>query len=148
EPAWRSALEWRVKDVERACRITLYIFSVGSPPGRGPVSATLLCCWPERPGHDAVGADPARHDPLERSTVLSLGFLGDMEVCRDGARLALPQSKKTRALLAYLAVTGRPHRRDRLCALLWEMPDDPRGALRWSLSKLRPLVDEPAQRRI
>ena len=71
-----------------------------------------------------------------------------MEVSRDGARLALPQSKKTRALLAYLVVTGRPHRRDRLCSLLWEMPDDPRGSLRWSLSKLRPLVDEPARRRI
>jgi predicted ATPase/DNA-binding SARP family transcriptional activator/pimeloyl-ACP methyl ester carboxylesterase len=71
-----------------------------------------------------------------------------MEVSRDGVRLPLPQSKKTRALLAYLAVTGRPHRRDRLCSLLWEMPDDPRGSLRWSLSKLRPLVDEPARRRI
>lgn len=80
--------------------------------------------------------------------VLSLNLLGDMEISRDGARLALPQSKKTRALLAYLAVTGRPHRRDRLCSLFWEMPDDPRGSLRWSLSKLRPLVDEPARRRI
>jgi len=80
--------------------------------------------------------------------VLSLNLLGDMEVSRDGARLALPQSKKTRALLAYLAVTGRPHRRDRLCSLFWEMPDDPRGSLRWSLSKLRPLVDEPTRRRI
>lgn len=80
--------------------------------------------------------------------MLSLGFLGDMEVLRDGQRLSLPQSKKTRALLAYLAVTGRPHRRDRLCSLFWELPDDPRGSLRWSLSKLRPLVDEPARRRL
>lgn len=80
--------------------------------------------------------------------MLSLGFLGDVEVLRDGLRLPLPQSKKTRALLAYLAVTGRPHRRERLCDLFWELPDDPRGALRWSLSKLRPLVDEPARRRL
>lgn len=80
--------------------------------------------------------------------MLSLGFLGDMEVLRDGLRLSLPQSKKTRALLAYLAVTGRPHRRDRLCSLFWELPDDPRGSLRWSLSKLRPLVDEPMRRRL
>jgi DNA-binding SARP family transcriptional activator len=74
--------------------------------------------------------------------------LGEIEVTRDGERLALPPSKKTRALLAYLVVTGRPHRRDRLCSLLWDIPDDPRGALRWSLSKLRALVDEPGRRRI
>lgn len=80
--------------------------------------------------------------------MLTLRFLGEIEVARDGERLALPPSKKTRALLAYLVVTGRPHRRDRLCSLLWDVPDDPRGALRWSLSKLRGLVDEPGRRRI
>lgn len=71
-----------------------------------------------------------------------------MDVTRDDAPLSLPPSKKTRALLAYLAVTGRAHRRDRLCGLLWDIPDDPRGALRWSLSKLRGLVDEVETRRI
>lgn len=71
-----------------------------------------------------------------------------MEVARGGERLALPASKKTRALLAYLAVTAKPHRRERLCELLWDVPDDPRGALRWSLSKLRGLVDEPGLPRI
>jgi TolB-like protein/pimeloyl-ACP methyl ester carboxylesterase len=80
--------------------------------------------------------------------VLSLRFLGEPRIERDGAALELPPSKKTRALLAYLAVTGRPHRRERLCSLLWEVPDDPRGALRWSLSKIRGLVDEPGQPRI
>ena len=68
---------------------------------------------------------------------LELKLLGEMSLTREGEPLALPQSKKTRALLAYLAVTGRPHRRERLCSLLWDIPDDPRGALRWSLSKLR-----------
>ena len=62
--------------------------------------------------------------------VLSLHFLGEARVLRDGATLELPPSRKTRALLAYLAVTGRPHRRERLCSLLWDLPDDPRGALR------------------
>jgi DNA-binding SARP family transcriptional activator len=71
-----------------------------------------------------------------------------MEVVRGGVRLELPPSRKTRGLLAYLALTGRPHRRDRLCALLWDVADDPRGALRWSLSRLRPLVDEPGRPRI
>jgi pimeloyl-ACP methyl ester carboxylesterase/class 3 adenylate cyclase len=32
--------------------------------------------------------------------------------------------------------------------MLWSIPDDPRGALRWCLSKLRPLVDEPNRRRL
>lgn len=58
-------------------------------------------------------------------------------MCRDGEHLTLPASKKTRALLAFLAISARPHRRERLCELFWEVPDDPRGALRWSLSKLR-----------
>jgi DNA-binding SARP family transcriptional activator/predicted ATPase len=71
-----------------------------------------------------------------------------MEVLRDGRRVELPPSKKTRGLLAYLALTGRPHRRDRLCGLLWDVADDPRGALRWSLSRLRAVVDEPGRPRI
>jgi DNA-binding SARP family transcriptional activator len=79
---------------------------------------------------------------------LQLRVLGELTLIRRGRRIALPPSKKTRALLAYLAVSGRPHRRERLCSLLWDVPDDPRGALRWSLSKLRPLVDEPAVTRI
>ncbi len=98
---------------------------------------------------------PCRHDPCAVETeseggspVLSLYFLGETRIERDGAALALPPSRKTMALLAYLAVTGRAHRRDRLCSLLWDLPDDPRGALRWSLSKLRRLVDEPTQSRI
>ena len=60
--------------------------------------------------------------------------------------MRLPQSKKTRGLLAYLAITGRAHRRDRLCSLLWDVADDPRGALRWSLSKIRPVVDTESKR--
>jgi DNA-binding SARP family transcriptional activator/pimeloyl-ACP methyl ester carboxylesterase len=74
--------------------------------------------------------------------------LGDLAVLRDGTRMQLPRSRKTRALLAYLAVTARRHRRDRLCSMFWAIPDDPRAALRWSLSRLRPLVDEPDSRRI
>jgi pimeloyl-ACP methyl ester carboxylesterase/DNA-binding SARP family transcriptional activator len=75
--------------------------------------------------------------------MLRIRLLGDMTVLRDGEPQVLPPSRKTRALLAYLVATGRPQRRDRICSLLWDVPDDPRGALRWSLSKLRTLVDEP-----
>src|ERR687892_621354 len=75
-------------------------------------------------------------------SMLTIRLLGDMAVLRGGEPLALPPSKKTRALLAYLVATGRPQRRERLCTPLWEGPDDPRGALRWSLSRLRSRVDE------
>ncbi|MEJ2132754.1 MAG: ATP-binding protein, partial [Gammaproteobacteria bacterium] len=79
---------------------------------------------------------------------LALNFIGDLEVVRDGETLPLPPSKKTRALLAYLALNARAFRREHLCELLWEIPDDPRGSLRWSLSKLRRLVDDADHRRI
>lgn len=79
---------------------------------------------------------------------LELNVLGDLEVLRDGAPLQLPPSKKTRALLAYLALNDRGFRREHLCELLWEIPDDPRGSLRWSLSKLRRVVDGDGQARI
>jgi DNA-binding SARP family transcriptional activator/energy-coupling factor transporter ATP-binding protein EcfA2 len=79
---------------------------------------------------------------------LALKFLGDLSIARDGEALELPPSRKTRALLAYLALTGRAFRREQLCELLWEIPDDPRGSLRWSLSKLRRLVDDDSRERI
>jgi TolB-like protein/DNA-binding SARP family transcriptional activator len=75
-------------------------------------------------------------------------MLGNLAVLRHGTSAPLPRSKKTRALLAYLAMTARPHSRDRLCAMFWAVPDDPRAALRWSLTRLRPLVDEHDCRRI
>src|SRR5688572_32092541 len=79
---------------------------------------------------------------------LALKFLGDLTIARDGEALELPPSRKTRSLLAYLALTGRAFRREHLCELLWEVPDDPRGSLRWSLSKLRRLVDDETRERI
>ncbi|RTR06571.1 BTAD domain-containing putative transcriptional regulator [Halomonas nitroreducens] len=79
---------------------------------------------------------------------LTLNLLGDLEVLHDDRPVALPPSRKTRALLAYLALHSRPLSRDHLCELLWELPDDPRGSLRWSLSKLRRLVDTPDRPRL
>src|SRR5215471_17524831 len=80
--------------------------------------------------------------------VLELRVLGELEVVRDSAPVTLPPSRKTRALLAYLALTRVAHRRERLCEIFWDVPDDPRGALRWSLSKIRPVVDDPAHPRL
>ncbi|MEM7614056.1 MAG: alpha/beta fold hydrolase [Pseudomonadota bacterium] len=72
---------------------------------------------------------------------LAISLLGELSVQRDGGTVTMPASRKARALLAFLVTTRRPARRERLCELLWNAPDDPRGALRWALSKLRPLVD-------
>lgn len=73
---------------------------------------------------------------------LNLCVLGDFQVARDGELIDLPPSRKTRALLAYLAVTGKSHQRERLCEIFWDIPDDPRGALRWSLSKIRQVLGD------
>jgi pimeloyl-ACP methyl ester carboxylesterase/DNA-binding SARP family transcriptional activator len=73
---------------------------------------------------------------------MRLRLLGPMAVIADGKAVQLPASRKTRALLGYLAAEGRPVRRERLCHLFWEVPDDPRGALRWSLSKLRGILGD------
>jgi len=87
-------------------------------------------------------------DKMSGKEPLQVSVLGNLAVQRHRTRIELPPSKKTRALLAYLVVTARPHSRDRLCAMFWPVPDDPRAALRWSLSRLRPLVDEDDCRRI
>jgi pimeloyl-ACP methyl ester carboxylesterase/DNA-binding SARP family transcriptional activator len=72
----------------------------------------------------------------------ALDLVGPITLRRDGEAVPLPSSRKTRALLGYLAAMGKPVRREHLTTMFWEVPDDPRGALRWSLSKLRQIVDE------
>lgn len=80
--------------------------------------------------------------------MLRIRLVGDIEVLCDGERIALPPSRKTRALLAYLILKGTPQRREALCELFWEIPDDPRAALRWSLSRLRQIVNEEGAERL
>ena len=75
---------------------------------------------------------------------MQLRLLGPMAVIKGGEALALPASRKTRALLGYLAAEDKPVRRDRLTHLFWEVPDDPKAALRWSLSKLRGALGDEA----
>jgi DNA-binding SARP family transcriptional activator/tetratricopeptide (TPR) repeat protein len=79
---------------------------------------------------------------LSPTPILHLKLLGPLAIHRDGVALRLPASRKARALLVYLALSpGAPGRRH-LCELLWEVPNDPRGELRWCLSKIRGLVDD------
>ena len=76
-----------------------------------------------------------------RLPVLTVRLRGDLEVLHGAAPRPLPPSRRARALLAYLVAVLRPHLREQLCDLLWDAPSDPRGELRWCLSKLRPLLD-------
>jgi DNA-binding SARP family transcriptional activator/tetratricopeptide (TPR) repeat protein len=90
-------------------------------------------------------------DGLPRSAEacrLRIRILGPLEIRREGAVLPLPASRKVRALLAYLALAPREASRGQLCELLWDVPTDPRGELRWCLSKIRRLVDDADHQRI
>ena len=73
-----------------------------------------------------------------RTADLSILLLGPVHVEVGGVPLAV-DTRKAVALLAYLAVTGRPASRETLAALLW--PDsaeqEARGALRRTLSVLK-----------
>lgn len=78
----------------------------------------------------------------------ALRLFGPLHVERDGAAWALPASRKTRAILGFLALSPRPVSRQRLCDIFFDLPDDPRAALRWSLSKLRRLLDGDEHKRL
>lgn len=79
---------------------------------------------------------------------LRLQLLGPLVLSRAGNQVVLPASRKVRALLAYLALAGRGVSRAHLCELLWDLPNDPRGELRWCLSKLRGVLDDADRPRV
>jgi DNA-binding SARP family transcriptional activator/Tfp pilus assembly protein PilF len=79
---------------------------------------------------------------------LFVRLLGPPAVTRHGVAVALPPSRKVRAMLAFLALSPGPQSRSRLCDLLWDVPSDPRGELRWCLSKLRGLLDDADRHRV
>jgi pimeloyl-ACP methyl ester carboxylesterase len=75
---------------------------------------------------------------------IDVRLLGEIALSRGDAPLVLPASRKTRALFVYLLLTAKPARRERLCELFFDIPNDPRAALRWSLSKLRAMLGDDA----
>jgi len=74
---------------------------------------------------------------------LQMRLLGGLRLDRDGAPLTGFVSNKAPALLAYLAVTRRPHSRDALATLFWgDLPDaDAKNNLRQALTNLRRVVE-------
>lgn len=93
-----------------------------------------------------VESAPSRQD--SDMPGLSVRLLGSLTISRNGVPVALPASRKLRALLVYLALAPHPVGRSRLCELFWDVPNDPRGELRWCLSKLRGVLDAPERRRV
>ena len=75
-------------------------------------------------------------------------LLGPLQLSRGGDVVKMPASRKVRALLGYLVLASRPVARSQICELLWDVPDDPRGELRWCLSKIRGLIDEKGRKRV
>ncbi len=92
-----------------------------------------------------VESSPDPSDPAPPGGTLQLRLLGPLTVRRGAQALVLPPSRKVRALLAVLALAPQGVPRSRLVELLWDGPDDPRGELRWCLSKLRALLDAPGR---
>ena len=77
-----------------------------------------------------------------------VSVLGSPRIERDGAAVTF-DTRKAIALIAYLAVTGRPQRRETLAALLWPEADETRArsALRRTLSVVKQgLGDRGAER--
>lgn len=85
-----------------------------------------------------VGAAHGR-DPAAAPGLL---LLGKLSISQGLKTISLPASRKVRALLAYLAMAPRAVGRSQLCELLWDVPNDPRGELRWSLSKIRGVIGQ------
>jgi DNA-binding SARP family transcriptional activator len=97
----------------------------------------------------AVSREPRHQSPVRvMRDRLQISVLGELKIAHDGMPMPLPASKKTRALLAYLAVVGRPVRRDNLCEMFWEGPYDPRANLRWSLHKIRKITNDDKWERL
>lgn len=66
-----------------------------------------------------------------------LQLLGPFVYVRNGDIQQPSLSRKTRAILAYLAITDYPHNRQLLYTLFGQESEDPQGTLRWHLSRIR-----------
>ncbi|MBC7707179.1 MAG: transcriptional regulator [Rhodoferax sp.] len=97
----------------------------------------------------SVESDPSGHgNSRGNAPALGIRMLGPLTISCGGRALPLPASRKARALVAFLALDPRPMPRTQLCELLWDLPNDPRGELRWCLSKIRIVLDSGDRKRV
>ncbi len=89
--------------------------------------------------------------PAEMRSQLRLGLFGQMTATRGGALVALPKVRKTRALLAIMALAGgRPVLRERIAALLWSRREreQARASLRQCVHELQEFLTQNGQPRL
>ena len=79
--------------------------------------------------------------------MLEIRLVGGLELRADGAELALPASKRARAVLAYLALNPGPQPRSRLAARFWPdvLDESARASLRVALTELRQALGPAAR---
>lgn len=70
---------------------------------------------------------------------LRLEFLGPPKISHDKQPIELPGFRAL-ALLAYLVMAKKAQSREHLIELLFDRPDDPRAALRWTIFHLRKAI--------
>ncbi|CAN5869124.1 hypothetical protein BH23ACT2_BH23ACT2_11720 [soil metagenome] len=78
-----------------------------------------------------------------RVVALEIRLLGAPAVIVDGEPARRPRGTKPWAVLAYVALSGRPCTRSHLAELLFSEAEDPLGALRWNLAAIRRLLSCP-----
>ncbi len=72
---------------------------------------------------------------------LRIELLGQPRIRREGGTVDI-EGQRPLALLAYLLVTKKAQPRQQLINLLFDGPEDPRAALRWTLSRVRKAIGE------
>src|SRR5215217_5171252 len=79
--------------------------------------------------------------------MLLVRILGELELELDGAPLAVPASRRARALLAYLALNPGPHPRPALAARFWPdvLDESARTSLRGALADVRRALGPAAE---
>ena len=76
---------------------------------------------------------------------LNIGFLGPLEVARDGVRVPMRGKRRAALLAALLMSPGSTASRDRLVDAVWGemLPKDPTHALESLVSQLRRNLGDP-----
>jgi DNA-binding SARP family transcriptional activator len=79
--------------------------------------------------------------------MLDVRLAGGFELRVDGAPIALPASRRARAVLAYLALNPGPQPRGRLAARFWPdvLDESARASLRVALTELRQALGPAAR---
>jgi DNA-binding SARP family transcriptional activator len=78
--------------------------------------------------------------PDEDDVGLAINLIGPPSVHQDGVERAAPRGHKSWAILALLLLSAQSPSRQLLASLLFAEADDPLGALRWNLARLRALL--------